>query len=518
MTALNASVPLPTEGRDRWLARRRWARAGWLYLFMLVMSVFFLGPFLMGVLSSVKEDPNEYPPRLIVPQLTAGFISRAYQLGKQGSGDGWQGGLVPGGKVNFEVSVRSPQSGPQSGAQPGAAPKAPEVALFTYQPTSLVGNVKYAQALNYAQVTLGQPKQVGDLATYPVTVSYPPLTRQQGQALDAVLAAPDGANLRAKLAGGKVVPVVLDTPEAQGHQYDLSQYQPVRLILAGGKYYLSGPLLERTPLQVDVAKGQSFGASTLPPSDRQNFDRSYAYRNITPGVLGYTFNNYRRAFRETNVVETGQSLFLRWTFNSFLIAFLKVVSTIVLASMAGYALARLNFTGRTLIFLAVLFVQMVPTQVTLVSTYIVLKNLGLLNIWGLWISGLVGAGGVFLMKQFFEGLPKELEEAASIDGASAFTTFWRVMLPQAGPALIALTITTFQGAWNDFFWPLVILRDQTSFTLTVGLSNFRDLYGGQGDYGLILAGAVLSAIPVIIVFVVFQRYFVSGGADAAVKG
>jgi multiple sugar transport system permease protein len=509
MTTMKATLPMPTQNRERWLARRRWARAGWLYLFMLVMSVFFLGPFLMGVLSSVKENPNEYPPRLLVPQFAPGFISSAYRLGQQGSGDGWQGGLAPGARVQFDISVRSPQTAPQ---------KAPEVTLFNYQPTSLIGTTKYAQALDYARVTLGQPKQVGDLATYTVNIAYPPLTAKQGQKVDAVLAAPDGATLRAKLAGEQVVPVLLDTPEAQSHQYDLSQYQPVRLVLAGGNYYLSGPLLERTPLQVDVARGQSFGASTLPPSDIQNFSRSYAYRNVTPGVLGFTFNNYRRAFRETNVVETGQSLFLRWTFNSFLIAFLKVVSTIVLASLAGYALARLNFVGRNVIFLGVLFVQMVPTQVTLVSNYLVLKNLDLLNIWGLWISGLVGAGGVFLMKQFFEGLPKELEESASIDGASAFTTFWRVMLPQAGPALIALTITTFQGAWNDFFWPLVILRSNTSFTLTVGLSNFRDLYGGQGDYGLILAGAVLSAIPVIIVFVVFQRYFVSGGTDSAVKG
>jgi multiple sugar transport system permease protein len=509
MTTLKAALPMPAQQRDRYLARRRWARAGWLYLFMLVMSVFFLGPFLMGVLSSVKENPNEYPPRLIVPQLTPTAISRAYNLGKQGGNDGWQGGLVPGARVEFGLSVKSAA---------GTAPKAPDVTLFTYQPTSLVGNVKYAQATDYAKVTLGEPKVAGDLSTYTATVTYPPLTAQTGQNVDAVLDVPEGNNLRAKLAGGSVVPVLLDTPEAQSHQYDLGQYQPVRLVLAGGKYYLSGPLLERTPLQADIARGQSFGASTLAPSDVQNFSRSYAFRNITPGVLGYTFNNYRRAFRETNVVETGQSLFLRWTFNSFLIAFLKVVSTVILASLAGYALARLKFAGRGLIFLGVLFVQMVPTQVTLVSNYLVLFNAGLLNIWGLWISGLVGAGGVFLMKQFFEGLPKELEEAASIDGASTVVTFWRVMLPQAGPALIALTITTFQGAWNDFFWPLVILRSNTNFTLTVGLSNFRELYGGQGDYGLILAGAVLSAIPVIIVFVVFQRYFVDGGADSAVKG
>ena len=497
------------EVRDRWLARRRWARAGWLYLFMLVMSVFFLGPFLMGVLSSIKDNPNEYPPRLIVPQLTLSSIQRAYELGVQGAGNGWQGGLTPGATVNFDVQVTSPA---------GVTSAPPAAALFLYQPVSLAANVRYAQAQDYAKVQLTPSGTAGLTARYRVTVRYPSLTRHPGEKVDGQLALPEGSDLKAKLAGGQVVPVVLDTPEAQAAQYKLSQYQPVELIRSGGKYYLSGPLLERTPLQVDVQRGQVFAGSTLPPSDVQNFGRSLAFRNITPGVLGFTFNNYRRAFKETTVVETGQSLFLRWISNSFLIAFLKVVSTIILASMAGYALARLRFPGRNFIFLAVLFVQMVPGQVTLISNYLVLKNLHLLNIPGLWISGLVGAGGVFLMKQFFEGLPKELEEAAAIDGAGPLGTFWRVMLPQAGPALIALTITTFQGAWNDFFWPLVILRDQSNYVLTVGLSNFRSLYGGAGDYGLILAGAVLSAIPVIIVFVVFQRYFVSSGADSAVKG
>lgn len=509
MTAL-PSAPAgrtPTE-QDRWLARRRWARAGWLYLFMLVMSVFFLGPFLMGLISSFKDDANAYPPSLNIPQLTGGYISRAYTLGREGSGSGWQGGLTPGRSVRFEVAVRS---------EPGTPPAPPAVSLFPYQPVSLVSVTKYAQAKDYAQVKLTPLGSGGDLRRYRVDVTYPALTRAQGQTVYAQLAQPTDT-LNARLPNGKVVPVKLDTPEAQAHQYDLGQYQPVELRKVGSDYLLAGPLLERTPLVVDVQRGQSLASSTLPPSDTQNFGRSFAYRNITPGVLGYTFNNYRRAFRETTDLTSGLSLFLRWTFNSFAVAFLKVASTIVFASLAGYALARLRFPGRGLLFALVLFIQVVPSQVTLVSNYLVLKNLGLLNIWGLWVSGLVGAGGVFLMKQFFEGLPRELEEAAAIDGASSLTTFWRVMLPQAGPALIALTITTFQGAWNDFFWPLVILRDQTNYVLTVGLSSFRSVYGGAGDYGLILAGAVLSAIPVIIVFVVFQRYFVESGADSAVKG
>ncbi|GBF07082.1 binding-protein-dependent transport system inner membrane protein [Deinococcus aerius] len=511
MTVLQApNAPTPVvRADDRWLARRRWARAGWLYAFMLVMSLFFLGPFLMGLLSSMKDDPNEYPPRLAIPQLTPQYLGRAYNLGVQGGGGGWNGGLYPGHTVTFDVSVRSPQGAPQD---------PPSAALFPYQPVSLVSIARYAQAKDFAQVTLTPTGGVGDVRSYRVTVRYPALTRQTGRVVTGQLTAPTDT-LSAKLDNGQVVPVTLDTPEAQAVQYTLVQYQPVELVENGGRYYLRGPIFQRTPLQVDVRRGQSLESSTLPPSDRQNFGRSLAYRNVTPGILGYTFNNYRRAFNETTNPATGRSLFFTWVLNSFLYAFLRVVAAVVFCSLAGYALARLDFPGKNLIFFgAVLFAQMVPSQVNLISNYVLLKDLNLLNIWGLWFNGLVAAGGVFLMKQFFEGMPRELEESASIDGAGPFTTFWRVMLPQAGPALIALAITQFQGAWNDFFWPLVILRDNTNFTLTVGLSNFRELYGGQGDYGLILAGAILSAIPVIIVFVIFQRYFVDTGADSAVKG
>ncbi|GHF65835.1 multiple sugar transport system permease protein [Deinococcus metalli] len=497
------------QDQERWLARRRWARAGWLYAFMIVMSFFFLGPFLMGVLSSVKDNPNEYPPRLLIPQFSPASISRAWGQGVQGAGDGWNGGLRPGRSVTFDVSVDSPQGAPQD---------APTIALFTYQPTSLVALAKQAQARDYAQVKTEQTGVSGSVHTYRTTVTYPPLSPAQGEIIQAKLG-PVSDRVTAILPGGQNVDVTLDTPQAQSHQYDLSETQLVELVKVGGTYVLRGPVFQRTPLQVDVQRGQRIVSSTLPPSDQQNFDRSFAYRNITPGVLGYTFNNYRRAFDETTNPQTGQSLFLRWVGNSFLYAALRVMAALLFCSLAGYALARLDFPGKNLIFvLGVLFVQMVPGQVNLVSNYVLLRDLHLLNIWGLWLQGLVAAGGVFLMKQFFEGMPRELEESASIDGAGPFTTFWRVMLPQAGPALIALAITQFQGAWNDFFWPVVLLRQNTDFTLTVGLSNFRSAYGGQGDYGLILAGAVLSAIPVIIVFVVFQRYFVDTGADSAVKG
>ncbi|KEF33279.1 ABC transporter permease, partial [Deinococcus sp. RL] len=422
---------------------------------------------------------------------------------------GWRGGLHPGRTVTFDVQVRSPA---------GTPPAPPTVSLFPYQPVSLVSITRFAQARDFAQVSLTPAGTRGEVRSYRVTVRYPALTRQTGRVLSAQIGAP-GDRLTATLPDGRTVPLTLDTPEAQAVQYTLAQYQPVELVERGGTYFLRGPIFERTPLQVDLQRGQTLAGGTLPPSDQQNFGRSLAYRNITPGVLGYTFNNYRRAFNETTNPATGRSLFFTWMTNTFLYAFLRVAAAVVLCSLAGYALARLNFPGKTLIFLGfVLFAQMVPSQVNLISNYVLLKDLGLLNLWGLWLNGLVAAGGVFLMKQFFEGIPRELEESAAIDGAGPFTTFWRVMLPQAGPALVALAITQFQGAWNDFFWPLILLRENTNFTLTVGLSNFRELYGGQGDYGLILAGAVLSAIPVILVFVIFQRYFVSTGADSAVKG
>jgi multiple sugar transport system permease protein len=509
MTAIQAERRAAASNHDAWLTRRRWARAGWLYVFMLVMSFFFLGPFLMGLLSSMKDNPNEYPPKVIIPQLTAQYVSRAYNLGIQGGNSGWNGGLTPGREVTFDVSVRSPADAPKD---------APVVSLFPYQPVSLVAIAKQAQAKDYTQLKTVQVSQSGDTKVYRTTVTYPVLTAQTGEVIRATLATPD-SDVKAKLPGGEIVKVTLDTPAAQAKQYELSETQKVELVKAGGNYYLRGPLFERTPMQVDVQRGQSIVNSTLPPSDKQNFDRSFAFRNVTPGILGYTFNNYRRAFNETMDPKSGRSLFFSWVLNSFLYAFLRVASAVLFCSLAGYALARFDFPGKNLIFLgAVLFVQMVPTQVNLVSNYVLLKDLGLLNLWGLWFNGLVAAGGVFLMKQFFEGMPKELEESASIDGAGPFTTFWKVMLPQAGPALIALAITQFQGAWNDFFWPLVLLRQNTDFTLTVGLSSFSQLYGGQGDYGLILAGAILSAIPVIIVFIIFQRYFVDTGSDSAVKG
>jgi multiple sugar transport system permease protein len=206
--------------------------------------------------------------------------------------------------------------------------------------------------------------------------------------------------------------------------------------------------------------------------------------------------------------------------NSLLLVILNTASTLVFASMAGYAMARLNYRFKGALFLLVLFVMTVPNQVLFISNYLVLRDLGLLNtIVGVWlVLPFIAAGQVFFMKQFFETLPKELEEAAKIDGASPFQTFYKVILPLTTPALGALTILTAQGTWNQYFWALIVLTSpQDNFTLPIGLNSFNRLYGNAGDYGLILAGAIVSAIPVIVLFSVFQRYFVASAATSGGK-
>jgi multiple sugar transport system permease protein len=199
---------------------------------------------------------------------------------------------------------------------------------------------------------------------------------------------------------------------------------------------------------------------------------------------------------------------------------MAVLINLIFASMAGYAMARMDFPFKNALFALIILLLAVPQQALFISNYLVLKDLGLLgSLWGMiaWIG--VDMAKVFLMKQFFESLPKELEEAALIDGANPITTFFKVILPLATPALGALVIMTFQGIWNEFFKATVVLQgSQTSYTLPIGLSFFRSAYGGTGDWGLMLASAFLSMIPIVILFVVFQRYFVEGVSTSAVKG
>lgn len=208
--------------------------------------------------------------------------------------------------------------------------------------------------------------------------------------------------------------------------------------------------------------------------------------------------------------------------NSGVIAVAVTVSNLVLGSLAGYAFARLRFPGSGILFLVVLGTLMIPDQLRLVPVYVLFNAIGLTSGIGQYVAvislGAISAASIFLMRQYFLTIPRDLEEAAKIDGAGFLTTFWRVMLPLATPALAAVAILTFQGTWNGFFWPVVFLTDKTHYTLPIGLTFFR-LSGGIGtNWPPLMATVAIATIPILILYIFFQRYFVEGIAASGVKG
>lgn len=215
-----------------------------------------------------------------------------------------------------------------------------------------------------------------------------------------------------------------------------------------------------------------------------------------------------------------ESSFLRWTWVSIVVTVSVTLARVVLNSMAGYALARLRFRGRAVVFALIVAVLAIPGIVLAIPRFIVMGELGMLNSWwGLIVPLGMDAFGIFMMKQFFESIPVEMEEAARVDGATIFQTFWRVVLPLAVPGLIALTILSFQGTWNEFLHILIAAPARPELNnLPVGLALLRGQAGQALDFPLILGGSMLTTIPVAIVFFTFQRYFVSGVAASGVKG
>ncbi|HJU51523.1 MAG TPA: carbohydrate ABC transporter permease [Acidimicrobiia bacterium] len=210
----------------------------------------------------------------------------------------------------------------------------------------------------------------------------------------------------------------------------------------------------------------------------------------------------------------------RWTINSVVVTVFVVLLRITFGSLAGYALARMRFRGRGLIFALILAVQAIPGIVLAIPRFMVMKELGIINTYvGMIVPLAFDAFAIFLMKQFFEQLPRELEEAAALDGASTFQTFTRVMLPLAAPGLIALIILSTQGAWNEFLHILIARIGRPDLaTLPVGLAGLTAAFGQAQPWNTIVAGSLITIIPIAIVFFVFQRYFVQGAAASAVKG
>jgi multiple sugar transport system permease protein len=212
----------------------------------------------------------------------------------------------------------------------------------------------------------------------------------------------------------------------------------------------------------------------------------------------------------------------RLFFNSALIAVVVTVSNVVLGSIAGYAFARLRFPGREIIFLVVLATLMIPDQLRLVPVYLLLNTFGLtkgvLQYAGVILILAISATSIFLMRQYFMSIPREIEEAARMDGAGYFTTFRKVMLPLAGPAIAAVAILQFQGTWNGYFWPYVIIQQPDQYTVPVALGFFRLAGGLETNWPPLMAMVCLATLPVLILYLFFQRYFVEGIAASGVKG
>jgi multiple sugar transport system permease protein len=210
------------------------------------------------------------------------------------------------------------------------------------------------------------------------------------------------------------------------------------------------------------------------------------------------------------------SPFGRWMLNSTIVSLTCVVSNVVLCSLAGYAFARLRFRGSGLVFLAILATLMVPFQVVMIPTLLIVKHLHLVDsLPALILPNLVAPFGIYLLRQFFVSIPVEIEEAALIDGAGRLRILSRILLPLMGPPLSTVAVLTFLSVWNDFLWPLVVTSSPDTMTIQLGLATFQSAH--FTNWPDLMAGTVISQLPVLVLFVLGQRFFVSSIANTGIK-
>jgi multiple sugar transport system permease protein len=222
-----------------------------------------------------------------------------------------------------------------------------------------------------------------------------------------------------------------------------------------------------------------------------------------------------QAHNYTDVLQ--QAPFARWFVNTLVVTVVVVVANLLLCSLAGYAFARIKFFGREVAFILVLATLMIPFQVIMIPTFIIVRKLGLIDTLGaLIVPNLAGAFGIFLLRQFFRSLPVELEEAARIDGASRLGVLFKIVLPLSGPVLATVAVVTFLWTWNDFLWPLVTIYSPNNMTLQLGLTTFQGAH--QTNTHLLMAANVMSVLPVLLLFVLAQRFFIRGIATSGLKG
>jgi multiple sugar transport system permease protein len=225
--------------------------------------------------------------------------------------------------------------------------------------------------------------------------------------------------------------------------------------------------------------------------------------------IKWGLHNYQRVIVDFN--------FGRVLFNTLLVTGGVTVFNVFFDTLAGYVFAKLRFPGRKLLFMLILATLMVPNQVTVVPLYIIVNDLGLLNTHlGMALPFAASAFGIFLMKQFMETIPTELEKAAMVDGCTRFEVFYKMVIPLSKPAMATLAIFTFIGTWNAFLWPLLVAQDKSMYILSVALAQFQGRF--EADIAALMTGSALAAIPVILLFIALQKYYVRGIKLSGVKG
>ena len=232
---------------------------------------------------------------------------------------------------------------------------------------------------------------------------------------------------------------------------------------------------------------------------------------ITSGNLSlwsdnFTLEQYRYLFDPVS-----GSLFPQWLMNSIIISVIGTTVNIFLNTMAGYALARLQFPGRQRIYYGILAMMMVPTQVLLIPNYLIIQNLGMMDSFAALILPMaINISNIFMMRQFFLNFPNDVEEAARIDGLSRVGTFFRIVMPLAKPSIATQGVFVFMGFWNNFLSPMLYLKTQSKFTLTVGLQMLQSADQGGQMWNRVMAASILTILPIIVLYIIFNRYFLQG--------
>ena len=251
---------------------------------------------------------------------------------------------------------------------------------------------------------------------------------------------------------------------------------------------------------------------------------STSLKGVNENIFAYPPKLIPQDFTLLNYIEVWQKVdFMGYFWNSLIVAGLTVILNLILSSLAAYPLARMKFRGKKFVFFSILATIMVPFQAIMLPVYIITLKLNLIDsvnnamgYIGLVMPFAVSAFGIFLMRQAFLKIPKEVEEAAIIDGCNVFQMFVRVILPMVKPTLAVLAVFTFIGSWGEFLWPSIMLTKESMYTLPVGINNLQGMF--SANWRFIASGSIISTVPIIIFFLLMQRYFISGENDGAVKG